>query len=85
MEIEATDAEKPDGWLDDEENLIPDPDAEKPEDWWVKFSKTLKIQTPTFQNTPFNSIKFGTQWIQRIWPFYKLFQLQSIKTYVLGV
>ena len=58
MEIEATDAEKPDGWLDDEENLIPDPDAEKPEDWWVKFSKTLKIQTPTFRNTPYNSFKF---------------------------
>ena len=33
MEIEDADAEKPDGWLDDEENLIPDPDAEKPDDW----------------------------------------------------
>ena len=53
MEIEATDAEKPDGWLDDEENLIPDPDAEKPEDWWVKLNKNLKIQFPSFQNTPY--------------------------------
>ena len=26
---------KPDGWLDDEENLIPDPDADRPEDWDV--------------------------------------------------
>ena len=32
-EIVDEDAEKPDGWLDDEENLIPDPDAEKPDDW----------------------------------------------------
>ena len=33
LEIVDADAEKPDGWLDDEENLIPDPDAEKPDDW----------------------------------------------------
>ena len=32
-EIVDEDAEKPDGWLDDEESLIPDPDAEKPDDW----------------------------------------------------
>ena len=28
-------ATKPEGWLDDEPELIPDPDAEKPDDWWV--------------------------------------------------
>lgn len=26
-------ATMPDGWLVDESELIPDPDAEKPEDW----------------------------------------------------
>ena len=26
-------AVKPDGWLDDEEKLVPDPDAQKPNDW----------------------------------------------------
>ena len=31
--IEDEDAEKPDGWLDDEEELIPDRNAEMPSDW----------------------------------------------------
>lgn len=30
---EDEDATKPDGWLDDEPELIPDPSAEKPSDW----------------------------------------------------
>lgn len=31
--IEDSDAVKPEGWLDDEEEFVPDPNAEKPEDW----------------------------------------------------
>lgn len=31
-------AVKPEGWLDDEPELIPDPSAEKPSDWFVKCS-----------------------------------------------
>lgn len=31
--IEDVDAVKPDGWLDDEEDLISDPGAEQPADW----------------------------------------------------
>ena len=27
----------PSGWLEDEPELIPDPSAEKPSDWQVKF------------------------------------------------
>jgi len=30
---EDVDASKPEGWLDDEPELIPDPTAEKPSDW----------------------------------------------------
>lgn len=30
VDIEAT---KPEGWLEDENKLTPDPDAEKPKDW----------------------------------------------------
>jgi len=26
---------KPEGWLDDEPDLVPDPSSEKPEDWYV--------------------------------------------------
>ena len=33
--IVDTSAVKPDGWLDDEKTLIPDPDAIKPADWYV--------------------------------------------------
>ena len=33
--IEDANAKKPDGWLDDEPELIPDPQAVRPEDWWV--------------------------------------------------
>lgn len=32
-EILDEDAVKPEGWLEEEEALIPDPDAEKPDDW----------------------------------------------------
>ena len=31
--IEDANAKKPDGWLDDEPELIPDPQAVRPEDW----------------------------------------------------
>jgi len=33
MEIPDEGEVKPEAWLDDEEPLIPDPDAEKPDDW----------------------------------------------------
>jgi len=33
--IEDASAEKPDGWLDDEPELVADEGAEKPEDWCV--------------------------------------------------
>jgi len=26
---------KPEGWLDDEPELVPDPSSERPEDWYV--------------------------------------------------
>ena len=32
-QIEDLSVVKPDGWLDDEPKFIPDPSAEKPEDW----------------------------------------------------
>jgi len=28
--------EKPEGWLDDEPELIADPSSERPEDWYVR-------------------------------------------------
>ena len=31
--IKDANAKKPDGWLDDEPELIPDPQAVRPEDW----------------------------------------------------
>lgn len=31
--IVDSEATKPDGWLEDENKLVPDPDAEKPKDW----------------------------------------------------
>ena len=31
--IDDEGAEKPEGWLDDEQELIPDPNAERPSDW----------------------------------------------------
>ena len=42
--IEDANAKKPDGWLDDEPELIPDPQAVRPEDWWVESSRW----SPTF-------------------------------------
>jgi len=33
MEIPDEEAEKPEGWLDEEPEMIPDPEAEQPEDW----------------------------------------------------
>ena len=33
LEILDEDAEKPEGWFDDELTIIPDPEAKKPEDW----------------------------------------------------
>jgi len=33
--IEDSAAEKPEGWLDDEPELVPDETAEKPSDWFV--------------------------------------------------
>lgn len=32
-QIEDLSVVKPDGWLDDEPKFIPDPNAEKPDDW----------------------------------------------------
>lgn len=31
--IEDVNAVKPEGWLDDEPHLVPDPEAQKPNDW----------------------------------------------------
>ena len=33
--VDDEDAVKPEGWLDDEPELTPDPEAEKPSDWSV--------------------------------------------------
>ena len=33
--IPDADAKKPEGWLDDEPELIPDPDAQTPSDWYA--------------------------------------------------
>ena len=43
--ITDTAAVKPDDWLEDEPELIPDPEAEKPEEWDVSFCAPLSDGT----------------------------------------
>ena len=42
--ITDTSAFKPDDWLEDEPALIPDPEAEKPEEWDVSGDKYILVQ-----------------------------------------
>lgn len=46
---------KPDGWLDDESELIPDPEAERPADWDDDMDgewEAAKIDNPLCQEAP---------------------------------
>ena len=41
--IEDEDASMPDGWLENESTLVPDPTSERPSDWWVN---TIAVPNP---------------------------------------
>ena len=44
---------QPEGWLDDEPDMVPDPEAAVPDDWWVL--KNDRVHSPFNLAEPYNA------------------------------